>query len=87
MNFELIGVVGAVGPFRGIFVELFEEIHYFDERMAGGNVFGVAVSVVTFAVDMDRLTNFFGGRPDMVVDESVVIGFESSFFHRGGKCL
>ena len=53
MDLEKFGIVDAIGVLGGIFVELLEEVHYFDERMIVGDVFCVAVCVVAFAIHMN----------------------------------
>lgn len=53
MGLEKLGSVDTVSVLGGIFVELLEEVHYFDERMIVGDVFCVAVRVVAFAIHMN----------------------------------
>ena len=53
MDYEEFWFVGAIGVLGSIFVELLEEVHYFDERMIVGDVFCVAVRVVAFAIQMN----------------------------------
>ena len=53
VDYEEFWFVGAIGVLGSIFVELLEEVHYFDERMIVGDVFCVAVRVVAFAIQMN----------------------------------
>lgn len=71
----------VVCVFGGVLVELFEQIHDLNEGVAARNIFGVAVSVVTFAIHVNRFLDIRCGFANVVVDETFVIWFVASFFH------
>ena len=44
------------------------------------------MSIMTFAIDMNRFPDAFGSLADVIIYKAMVVGFVASFFHLGRVC-